>query len=77
VRLLEAKSRETRLKQKGLGGAATSIRFTAPFFFFKFLFFRFSGNGLLLGSLLLGFLSNHPSFHTLRSVFIVPESLRV
>jgi hypothetical protein len=41
-----------------------------------FLSFRVSSNGLLLGSFLLGFLSNHPLsiLHTLRSVFIVQES---
>ena len=44
-----------------------------------FLSFRVSGNGLLLGSLLLGFPSNRPSpfLHTLRSVFIVQESHRL
>jgi hypothetical protein len=49
-------------KKVGLRGAAASIGFAAPFFF-MFLSFRVSGNGLLLGSLLLGFLSNRLSLH--------------
>jgi hypothetical protein len=66
-------------KKKGLRGAAASIGFAAPFFFFICFSFKVSGNGLLLGSLLLGFLSNHPHsiLHTLRSVFIVQESHRL
>jgi hypothetical protein len=72
VRLLEAKSRETGLK-RGLRGAAASIGFAPPLF--MFLSFRVSDNGLLLGSLLLGFPSNRPPFSAyLRSVFIVQES---
>jgi hypothetical protein len=42
-------------KKKGLRGTVASIGFATPFF--MFLFFRVSGNDLLLGSLLLGFLS--------------------
>jgi hypothetical protein len=48
MRLLEAKSRETGLKKGGLRGAAGSIGFVVPFFF-MFLYFRVSGNGLLWG----------------------------
>ena len=70
----------------GEGVVAASLGFgRAPSFFCKcliFLFFyRISGNGLSLGfSLFLSGLSPRLLllfFHTLRSVFIVSESLRV
>jgi hypothetical protein len=78
VRLSEATSRETGLKRKGWGGGG-EYRVCRPLFFFICFSFKVSGNGLLLGSLLLGFLSNHPHsiLHTLRSVFIVQESHRL
>jgi hypothetical protein len=69
VWLLKAKSRETGLK-KGLRGAAASIGFAAPPFFLMFLSFRVSDNGLLLGSLLLGFPSNHPPFSAYTEISI-------
>jgi len=77
-----------RGKNGGKGAAAASLGFGhAPFFFCKCLFFcRVFGNGLLLGFSLtflffffVFFSISSPLYfvHTLRSVFIVLESLRV
>ena len=51
------------VKKKKVEGGRRLVQGSPPssfFIYFIFLSFRVSGNGLLLGSLLLGFLSNRP-----------------